>query len=259
MMLDLGGKTFLVMGAGEGIGAAVSEGLAAGGGDVCCLDIDLARARRVADRVNGQALACDVTVDEQLTAAFDEAVSWKGKLDGVVDIIGGSRGAWLLDQSVEGVAREIEFNLTHKFAVLRHAARHLREGSTISFVSSVSGIMSLPRQTAYGAAKAALQHLVAGAAAELGHRGIRVNAVAPGFVRTPRMLERFSAAQWDEIAAETPLQRPGEVSEIADVLLFLSSPMSSFVTGQTIVADGGLTLPLKVMRAGSEGQIRGNR
>ena len=258
-MEGLAGKMFLILGAGQGIGLCVAEKLAALGAEVCCLDRDEKRARAAAASVGGKPLQADVLDDAQLSAAFDEAAAWKGCIDGVIDIIGASAGAWIEEQTPERVTRELDINVTHKFSMIRHAARHLGNGGTITLVGSVSGVLSLPRQTIYGAAKAALHHLVAGAGAELGNRGIRVNAVAPGFVRTPRMIARFSQEQWREVAEETPLQRAGEVSEIADVLIFLASPMSSFVTGQTIVVDGGLTLPLKVMRSRSSAQIRGQR
>ncbi|MEO3388430.1 SDR family oxidoreductase [Mesorhizobium sp. CAU 1741] len=257
--MDLSGKTYMVLGAGQGIGLATVELLAQAGASVCCVDRDRRRAAAAAASVGGEPVEAELGDEEQLAGAFRHAFAWKDRLDGVIDIVGASNGGWIDQQSQEAVAGELALNLTHKFSVVRQSAAHLSNGGSITFVGSVAGVMSLPRQTAYGAAKAALHHLVAGAAAELGHRGIRVNAVAPGFVRTPRMLDRFSTAQWQEVAAETPLQRAGEVSEIAQVLVFLASPLASFVTGQTIVADGGLTLPLKVMRAGSDGQIRGVR
>lgn len=252
-------RVFLVAGAGNGIGLETARHLKLAGADICCLDMSGSLAEAAAAEVGGLPVVADVRRDADLKAAFELASGWKGRLDGVVDIIGASHGNWIDDQSPERVEAELSINLTHKFGLLRHAASHLTDGGSITLVGSVAGVMSLPRQTLYGAAKAALHHLVAGAAAELGHRGIRVNAVAPGFVRTPRMIERFSDAQWAEVSRETPLQRPGEVAEIASVLVFLASPAASFVTGQTIIADGGLTLPLKVMRSGSDGQIRGRR
>lgn len=258
-MIDLDGKVFAVLGAGPGFGVRSADLLRQAGAFVACLDRDAGRARAAAAAVDGKALAADVLDERQLADTLAEARGWKGRLDGVVDIVGGSSGRWLPEQTMAEVEAELRFNLTHKFAVVRLAAAQMAQGGSMTFIGSVGGFTSVPQQTVYGAAKAGLHNLVAGAAAELGHRGIRVNAVAPGITRTPRMLERFSAAQWAEVAAGTPLQRAGEVDDVAGVILFLASPLAAYVTGQTIVVDGGQTLPYRMMRSGSEAQIRGRR
>jgi NAD(P)-dependent dehydrogenase (short-subunit alcohol dehydrogenase family) len=256
----LSGKTIVVLGAGLGIGRETALRLRQYGARVVCVDIDADRAASVASEVDGFPLCADALEANAVRKALDAAAGWHGSFDGLIDIIGGARGSLIEDFAEDEITEQINLNLRHAFIVTRAAsALMLDKGGSISFVGSVAGISSLPRQPIYGATKAALHHFVASAAAELGHRQIRVNAVAPGFVRTPRMNHRFTDSQWAEIAAETPLQRPGEPLEIANILVFLASQMASFVTGQTIVADGGLTLPLKVMKSGSDVQIRGHR
>lgn len=256
----LSGKTIVVLGAGLSIGRETALRLRQFGAHVVCLDVDADRAANVAAEVEGLPLCANALEATSVRKAFAAAAEWQGSFDGLVDIIGGSRGSLIEDFSEDEVEEQINLNLTHAFMVTRVASELMSiSGGSISFVGSVAGVLSLPRQSVYGAAKAALHHFVASAAAELGHRQIRVNAVAPGFVRTPRMIHRFTDGQWAEVAAETPLQRPGEPLEIANVLVFLASQMASFVTGQTIVADGGLTLLLKVMRTGSDAQICGHR
>ena len=132
-----------------------------------------------------------------------------------------------------------------------------RGSGSIVLIGSSAGIASLPNQIAYGAAKAALHHFVAGAASELGHRGIRVNAIAPGYVRTERMVERFAAEQWAEVERNTPLQRAGSTADIAGLALFLMQDLSSYVTGQVLLADGGMLNPPRIMSASSARQIAG--
>lgn len=130
-------------------------------------------------------------------------------------------------------------------------------GGTIVLIGSAAGISNLPNQAIYGSAKAALHHFTRYAATELGHLGVRVNAVAPGYIRTERMVERFAPAIWDEIAQNTPLQRAGYTHDIAAAALFLTSRLSDFITGQVLVADGGLLNAPRIIRSSSARQIAG--
>ncbi len=112
-------------------------------------------------------------------------------------------------------------------------------GGTMTFVGSMAGDRAVKNQLAYGVAKAALHHLVRMAALELGPSGVRVNAVAPGFIRTPRLNARLDEAQWATIGRSVPLGRAATPAEIAAPLLFLSSGLSSHVSGQVLAVDGG--------------------
>jgi NAD(P)-dependent dehydrogenase (short-subunit alcohol dehydrogenase family) len=109
------------------------------------------------------------------------------------------------------------------------------------FVGSISGLVHVPGQAAYGAAKAALHQLVASMGRELAPAGVRVNGVAPGFTKTPRLLEILSTEQWSQIASIIPRGVPGSPAEIAAAILFLASDLSSYISGQVLAVDGGLT------------------
>lgn len=255
----LDGDGHVVIGAGRGIGRQCAHALAQAGARVVCVDLERARAEAVAAELGGIAMDADVTKRDEVERLLCEARRALGRLDGVVDIVGASLGSTVLDATDELIDRNLDINLRHAILTVQVGARLMAEagGGTITLVGSIAGVSALPKQALYGAAKAALHHFVRSSAAELGHLGVRVNAIAPGYVRTPRMLDRFGDDRWEEIAEATPLQRAGLPSEIASIALFLASGWSSFLTGQVILADGGLTAPIRAMRASSSEQIAG--
>jgi NAD(P)-dependent dehydrogenase (short-subunit alcohol dehydrogenase family) len=258
-MTRLDGQTHVVIGAGRGIGRQCAHALAQAGARVVCVDLDLSRAEAVAAEIGGPALSADVTQRSELESLLDRAERESGPLHGIVNIVGASLGASVLEADDALIEQNLSINLKHAILTVQIGARRMAAtgGGAITLVGSIAGISSLPRQAFYGAAKAALHHFVRSSAAELGHLGIRVNAIAPGYVRTPRMIDRFDDDRWDEIEKATPLQRAGLPSDIAAIALFLSSGWSSFMTGQVLLADGGLTAPIRAMRASSALQISG--
>jgi len=255
----LGGQGHVVIGAGRGIGRQCAHALSQAGARVVCVDMDLSRAETVAAELNGIAMSADVTKRAEVERLLDQARRELGRIDGIVNIVGASLGSTVLDATDELIDRNLDINLRHAILTVQVGARLMAEtgGGGVTLVGSIAGISALPKQALYGAAKAALHHFVRSSAAELGHLGVRVNAVAPGYVRTPRMLDRFDDDKWDEIEDATPLQRSGVPSDIASVALFLASGWGSFLTGQVILADGGLTAPIRAMRASSAAQISG--
>jgi NAD(P)-dependent dehydrogenase (short-subunit alcohol dehydrogenase family) len=114
-------------------------------------------------------------------------------------------------------------------------------GGSVTVIGSISGVVAIAGQSLYGSAKAALHHLVRCAAAEFGPGGVRVNAVAPGHTRTPRLVEKYDDAAWERFAAANPLRRPAEPEDIAATVLFLASDLGGYVTGNVLTLDGGLT------------------
>jgi NAD(P)-dependent dehydrogenase (short-subunit alcohol dehydrogenase family) len=237
----LDGRHVIVLGGGLGIGHQTSLAAASVGAKVTVVDTDAERAKRVADEVGGLALVGDATKREDVERLVGESVDRFGPLHGLADIIGISDFA-TLDATDDAIFdRGVDLNLRHAFLAVQIGARAMTDGGgAMVFVGSISGIRSSPKHAVYGAAKAALSNLATSAAVELGPAGIRINVVAPGQTRTPRVELRHPEEDYYERAARpVPLRRVGEPSDIASAMLFFLSPMSAWVTGQTLVVDGG--------------------
>ncbi|MCP3732118.1 SDR family oxidoreductase [Sphingomonas sp. MG17] len=241
-MLDLHGRRFVVLGAGEGIGIQVSHALAQCGARLLCVDIDGDRAKRIAEEIGGTAFVADVTDPVQVEAAFTEAARRLGGVDGLVDVIGMARIKPIVDMSPQDISWQLDIVYRHALYAIAAGAKAMVDGGTMAFVSSLAGERYVENQVLYGSAKAALNQLVRGAAAELGARGIRINAVAPGFIRTPRMLDLLGDGGWQALDGASPSGRSADPSEIASALLFLSSGLASHVTGVILPADGGMVV-----------------
>ncbi len=241
-LLSLKGRGVVVLGAGQGIGEQSAHALSQAGAKVFCVDNDSTRAEAIARAVNGHACVADVTNREDVARLFREAKSVLGTVNGVVDIVGVARLKPLAEFSDEDWDWQFNIILRHAFLTLQYGAAAIAEagGGTITFVGSLSGLRSIRKQVAYGTAKAALHHLVRGAAQELALQGVRVNAVAPGFVRTPRIEQVLPPDQWVDVESSIPIGRAAQPYEIAGPILFLSSDLSSHLTGQIIAMDGGL-------------------
>lgn len=258
-MQRLDGRVVAVVGAGRGIGRQTSHALAQAGAGVACIDLDERVAARVAAEVGGDAFAADVRREAEVEAVFDAIVARFGRLDAVIDIVGASEGRPLSDIDAPFLERTFDLNLYQAIHVTRVATDRMAGlgGGAMVLIGSSAGIASLPNQIAYGAAKAALHHFVRGAASEAGHRGVRINAIAPGYIRTERMIARFGAGQWEEVERNTPLQRAGTTADIAGIARFLVQDASAYLNGQVILADGGMLNPPRIMHASSERQIAG--
>ncbi len=239
--IRLDGRRFVVLGAGQGIGRQTAHALAAVGARVACVDLDAIRAREIAQEVGGVALVGDATKRADMQAIIDGAVAALGGLDGLVDIIGMARYEALTDVDDADWDWHHDIVLRHAYLAVQLGGRVLAErGGVMVFVASVSGITSAPNHAAYGVAKAGLMSLVRSAAVELGPSHVRVNAVAPGVVWTPRVSELLGPDGRARNEVNTPLRRIAEPADIAAPILFLCSDLSAFVTGQTIVIDGGV-------------------
>ena len=228
----------LVAGAGQGIGRACALAFAEAGARVACLDSDAERAAAVAAEVNGAALVGDATQ----RADVERVVADLDGVDVLVDIIGMARFGRLLDASDDDWDANFDLVLRHAFYLSQAAGRRMvdqRNGGAMVFVASVSGLASAPRHGAYGAAKAGLMSLVRTLAIELAADAIRVNSVAPGAVRTPRVVAATSEERLAESARSIPLGRQAEPEEIATAVTFLASDQASYITGQTLIVDGG--------------------
>jgi NAD(P)-dependent dehydrogenase (short-subunit alcohol dehydrogenase family) len=213
------------------------------------VDREPSLAAAVAAEVGGLAQAGDITRRGDVERIFAAAHREAGQVRGVVDIVGMPHLGPLATLDDRLWASQFDLVLTHAFLALQIGGRAVAAagGGAMVFVASMSGLTRIPGQVAYGAAKAALIQLVAGMSLELGPAHVRVNAVAPGFVRTPRLNAMLTESQWEEIAGLVPLRAAAMPAEIASPILFLCSDMASHVTGQTLLVDGGIagmvTLP----------------
>ncbi|MER3452152.1 MAG: short-chain dehydrogenase [Acidimicrobiia bacterium] len=241
-LLRLDGRNAVVLGAGQGIGRQAAHALASVGARVFCVDKDPGLASDVAREVDGIAWSGDATDRADVARLFADAVAELGRLDALVDIIGMARYAGLLELGDEDWYWHHDVVLRHAFLAVQYGGRAMAEGGggAMVFVASVSGITSAPRHAAYGAFKAGLMSLVRSAAVELGPRRIRVNAVAPGVVWTPRVSAYLGAEGRRRNEQNTPLRRIAMPADIAAAILFLVSDLSAYVTGQTLVVDGGV-------------------
>lgn len=241
-LLRLDGRRILVIGCGQGIGRQTAHALASVGAHVGCIDLDRERAERVANEVGGLACHGDATKREESARMFEHCVRSMGGLDGVVDIIGMARYASLVDLGDDEWDWHFDVVLRHAYLAMQIGGRILAAGGggAMVFVASVSGLTSAPRHAAYGAAKAGLMSLVRTGAVELGRQGIRVNAVAPGVVWTPRVSEFLGEEGKLRNEANTPLGRVAQPADIAAAILFLMSDLAAFVNGHTLVVDGGV-------------------
>lgn len=247
-MSGLEGRAFFVTGGASGIGLAVARIALQRGARACIVDRDapmLARAaKELGDGVHG--IACDVTEPAQVVRAVAQAVQRMGRLDAVVNAAGVDHLAPLEQVTDAAWARTIAVNLTGPMLVCRAAVPHLRRagGGTIVNVSSAAGLSPIPGRSAYCASKAGVIMLGKALAMELAADNIRVNAVCPGAVDTSLFRTSYEDAEdpagaLQAIRDRYALRRVAQPEELAEAVLYLSSSVSSYVTGTAHAVDGG--------------------
>ena len=238
---DLAGRAALVTGAARSIGEACARKLAACGAHVAVLDIDEESAQRVADSISGLAVHVDVTDPASVNAAISSAADRLGGLDVAVNNAGvTSEGALTGELTDDGWWAILSVNLDGVFFCMRAEIGVMRErgGGSIVNMASILSSAGFRNHVAYTTSKHGVVGLTRGAAVDHAEHGIRVNAVAPGFIRTP-LIEVLSPEEIEAVAGEHPLGRLGEVDEVAELVAWLASDASSFATGSVYNVDGG--------------------
>jgi NAD(P)-dependent dehydrogenase (short-subunit alcohol dehydrogenase family) len=254
VQLSFDDRTYLVTGGGSGIGKGVAAGLVAAGASVMIVGRNPDRLAAAVKEIEQVAVKggsiryepADITNEEETTRAVEAVTAWHGQLHGVVHCAGGSETIGPITQiDSEAWRRTIDLNVNGTMYVLKHSAREMVRGGGGSFVgiSSIAASNTHRWFGAYGVGKSALDHLMQLAADELGASWVRVNSIRPGLIRTELVAPVLDSPELSaDYRAITPLPRPGEVEDIANVAMFLLSDAASYVTGQIINVDGGVML-----------------
>ncbi|BBZ41755.1 SDR family oxidoreductase [Mycobacterium conspicuum] len=253
MQLSFQDRTYLVTGGGSGIGKGVASALVGAGASVMIIGRNpdkLTAAVEEIEALNAEGSIrfepADITNEDETTRAVDAVTAWHGRLHGVVHCAGGSETIGPITQiDSEAWRRTIDLNVNGTMYVLKHSAREMVRGGGGSFVgiSSIAASNTHRWFGAYGVGKSALDHIMQLAADELGPSWVRVNSIRPGLIRTELVAPILDSPELSEdYRIITPLPRPGEVEDIANVALFLLSDAASYVTGQIINVDGGVML-----------------
>ncbi len=241
-------RVAIVTGSSRGIGRAIAARLAGEGHHVVCVarsEKPLAELVEEIQAAGGSAESrtCDIAESDALGSMIDSVASEHGRLDVLVNNAGVTRDGLVLRMSDEDFDDVISVNLRSAFIACRHAARPMMRGrfGRIINIGSVSGLMGNPGQVNYSASKAALVGMSKSLAKELGAKGITVNVVAPGFIKTD-MTDAMGIDLVKELTPRIPVRRLGEVEEIAHAVAWLAGERAGYITGQVLVVDGGLAM-----------------
>ncbi len=251
--MNFANKTALVTGSGRGIGKAIAAAFAERGANVVISDIDPATCEATAAELNdgllessnnsALAVAADVTDAEAVDKLIGETTGKFGSLDIVVNNAGITRDTLLVRMSDDDWDAVIRINLRGAFIVTRASAKVMmkqRSGRIVN-IASVVGMLGNAGQANYSASKAGLIGLTKSSARELAPRGITVNAVAPGFIKT-EMTEAMTEQATEAFLKTVPLRRKGEPGDVASAVLFLASESAGYITGQTLSVCGGINI-----------------
>jgi 3-oxoacyl-[acyl-carrier protein] reductase len=242
------GKVAVVTGAARGIGQAISKRLAQEGADVVLCDLQAEWLAETAGIVEGLgrkalSLAVDVGDSEAVNACINEVVKVFGKVDIMINNAGITKDTLLVRMSDDDWDAVLRVNLKGTFLFSRAVAKHMmkqRSGAIVN-IASISGVIGTAGQANYAASKAGVIALTKSTANELASRGVRANAIAPGFISS-KMTDALSEDVRKQYLSRIPLGRFGTVEDIANAVVFLASEQSSYMTGQTLHVNGGMVM-----------------
>jgi 3-oxoacyl-[acyl-carrier protein] reductase len=248
-MIDLTSKTALVTGSSRGIGREIAAALARAGADVAINGTGVERTEAAAAEIaaatgrRAVAVAADVSKAADVERMFAEVLGAFSKIDILVNNAGITRDGLLMRMKEEDWDQVLSVNLKSAFLCCREAVRPMvraRSGKIIN-IASVVGLMGNAGQANYAASKAGMIGLTKTLAREFASRSINVNAIAPGFISTD-MTDKMTDAEKAKLSGQIPMARIGSPEDVANAALFLSSPMSDYITGQVVTVDGGLVM-----------------
>lgn len=247
-LLDLSGKVAIVTGAGDGIGKGAAKILAAAGAAVVVSDISLDKASETVAEIrndNGKAapVVCNALLEDDLIKLVDFAAAHYGTVNILVNNAGmgggGRENPFKIDRSY--VEKVYAINVFAPWQLSKLCAPHMEKsgyGSIIN-ISSMSSINNDPNMAIYASSKAALNHMASNLAYDYGPKGIRINCICPGATRTKALASVLTPEMEERMLAHTPLGRLGEVDDIAHTILYFAAPISSWVSGQILMVNGG--------------------
>ena len=248
---QLAGRVALVTGAASGMGRAIALRYAQDGAKVAIVDINLDGAKKVAQEIKGLkgkaiAIECDVSKEKQVNQAVKEAREQLGNIGILVNNAGFAGGCFIADLTTKEWRRMFGVHCDGMFFFSRAVIKSMQKGDRIINISSMDGFQGQVFSTHYAAAKGAMIAFTTSLSLELAPREITVNSIAPGVIRTSMGQMLIDVAP--EFYKEIPIPRWGEPEDIAELAAFLASPKASYITGQTILVDGGITIANPVNR-----------
>lgn len=237
-MFSLQGKVAVVTGGGSGIGLATARRFVEAGAAVVIAN--RSDSSEIARSMGATYLRADVAKEKDVKALMEAVAERHGRIDVLVNNAGTFRAGSIVDPGTEIYDLQFAVNTYGVLYGIRHAVPHMTGGGSVINVSSIAGLVGLPTYGAYSASKAAVINLTKTAAVELASRRIRVNCVCPGTIDTP--MAQYPGAEAEVIVIETaaPLGRLGRPEEVAALIHFLASDDCSYITGESVVVDGGL-------------------